>query len=62
LIYGHLIARTQKKLAERLDKTVFGNSVGKLLANPISEGNPAKKEIPKVIKLQGFKFGSGDRI
>lgn len=60
--YGHLFPGTQKEAAERLDETIFGNSVSKLLANPIFEGNPAKKEIPEVIELQGPKFGSGGGI
>ena len=48
--------------ARRLDKTVFGSFVRKLLENPVSEGNPSKKETPEVVKLQELKFGSGGRI
>jgi len=30
-----------------------------LLENPVSEGNPTKKETPEVVTLQEFKLGSG---
>ncbi len=48
--------------ARRLDKTVFGNFVRKLLENPVSEGIPAKIKTPEVIELQGLKLGSGGWI
>ncbi len=60
--YGHLMPNLENDAARRLDKTVFGSFVRKLLENPKSEGNPTQKEIPEVIELQGLKFGSGDRI
>lgn len=49
-------------VALRLDKTVFGNSVRKLLENSEFEENPTQKEIPKIIELRGFKIGSGEGI
>ncbi len=60
--YGHLMPNLDNDAARRLDKTVFGNFVRKLLENPVFEGNPAKKETPEVVELQELKFGSGDRI
>jgi len=60
--YGHLMPNLDNDAARRLDKTVFGNFVRKLLENPVSEGNPSKKETPEVVQLQELKFGSGGRI
>lgn len=60
--YGHLMPNLDNDAARRLDKTVFGNFVRKLLENPVSEGNPTKKEIPEVVKLKGLKIGSGEGI
>ena len=54
--------RFENDAAKRLDKTVFGSFVRKLLENPKFEGNPTKKETPEVARLQEFKFGSGERI
>ena len=48
--------------ARRLDKTVFGSFVRKLLENPVSEGFSLKNETPEVIELQGLKLGSGEGI
>jgi len=60
--YGHLMPNLENDAARRLDKTVFGSFVRKLLENPVFEGNPTPKEIPEVVELQGLKFGSGGRI
>lgn len=60
--YGHLIPNLENDAARRLDKTVFGSFVRKLLENPVSEGNPTQKEIPEAVGLQGLRFGSGGRI
>lgn len=60
--YGHLFPGTQKEAAERLDKTVFGNSVSKLLANPVFEEIPQKKETSEVSLSQRFAIGGGGRI
>jgi len=38
--YGHLMPNLENDAARRLDKTVFGSFVRKLLENPVSEGNP----------------------
>ena len=35
----------------------YGQS--ELLENPVSEGNPKKKETPEVVGLQEFKFIAG---
>ncbi len=48
--------------ARRLDKTVFGSFVRKLLENPVSEGKNPQKETPEVVELQEFKVGSGEGI
>lgn len=60
--YGHLMPNLENDAARRLDKTVFGNFVRKLLENPASEGFSQKMETPEVIELQGLKIGSGGRI
>ncbi len=60
--YGHVFPGTQNQAAERLDFSVFGNSVRKLLENTVSEANPPKKETSEVVNLQRFKFGGGGRI
>lgn len=57
--YGHLMPNFQTNVGQRLDQTVFGNSVRKLLEIPVSEGNPTKNKTPEVIELQEFKLGSG---
>ncbi len=49
----------QSNVGQRLDQTVFGNSVRKLLETSESEGNPTKKETPEVLTLREFKLGSG---
>ncbi|MFH1699216.1 MAG: site-specific integrase [Candidatus Zixiibacteriota bacterium] len=60
--YGHLMPNLENGAARRLDKTVFGSFVRKLLENPVSEGNPTQNKIPEAVKLQGLKFGSGEGI
>ncbi|MEW5701577.1 MAG: site-specific integrase [Candidatus Zixiibacteriota bacterium] len=60
--YGHLMSDRNVEAAERLDQTVFGGFVRKLLENPESEGIPQKHELPEVFPLQGVKLGSGGRI
>jgi hypothetical protein len=45
--------------ARRLDKTVFGSFVRKLLENPVFEGQAPKEEIPEVVKLQGLSLVAG---
>jgi len=60
--YGHLMPNLENDAARRLDKTVFGSFVRKLLENPVSEGNPTQNKIPEVVELQGLKFGSGEGI
>ncbi len=60
--YGHLMPNLENDAARRLDKTVFGNFVRKLLENPVSEGNSPKMRTPEVVELQGLKLGSGGRI
>lgn len=60
--YGHLMSDGNNEAANRLDRTVFGGFVRKLLENPVSEGIPPKNELPEVFPLQGVKFGSGGRI
>ncbi len=60
--YGHLFPGTQQEAAKRLDSAVFGNSVSKLLANPIFEENPPKKETSEVSITQRFEIGGGGRI
>ena len=60
--YGHLMPNLENDAARRLDKTVFGSFVRKLLENPVSEGNSPKKETPEVVELQGLKLGGGERI
>lgn len=60
--YGHLMPNLENDAARRLDKTVFGHFVRKLLENPVSEGNPAKKRTPEVIDIQRLKLGSGEGI
>lgn len=60
--YGHLFPGTQQEAAKRLDAAVFGNSVSKLLANPIFEENPPKKETSEVTITQRFDIGGGGRI
>lgn len=52
--YGHLMPNLENDAARRLDKTVFGNFVRKLLENPDSEGFSPKKEIPEAVGPQGF--------
>ena len=60
--YGHLMPNLENDAARRLDKTVFGSFVRKLLENPVSKGFPLNKQTPEVVKLQGLKLGSGGRI
>lgn len=60
--YGHLLPGTQKESAERLDKTVFGNSVSKLLAKPVFDEKSPKKETSEVATIQRLKIGGGGRI
>lgn len=60
--YGHLMPNLENNAARRLDETVFGNFVRKLLENPVFEGNPAKKETPEVVEPQELSIGSGARI
>ena len=60
--YGHLMPNLENDAARRLDKTVFGSFVRKLLENPVSEGFPTQKETPEVVELQGLKLGGGGRI
>ncbi|MCP4702967.1 MAG: hypothetical protein GY865_00025 [candidate division Zixibacteria bacterium] len=60
--YGHLMPNLKNDAARRLDKTVFGGFVRKLLENPESEGNSPQKETPEVVRLQELKFGSGEGI
>lgn len=60
--YGHLMPDLENDAARRLDKTVFGSFVRKLLENPVSEGKPTQNKIPEAVRLQGLKFGSGERI
>jgi len=60
--YGHLMPNLENDAARRLDKTVFGSFVRKLLENPVSEGNPTQNKIPEAVGLQGLKFGSGEGI
>jgi hypothetical protein len=54
--YRHLMPNLENDAARRLDKTVFGNFVRKLLENPVSEGNSAKIRTPEVVELQGLKL------
>lgn len=60
--YGHLMPNLENDAARRLDKTVFGSFVRKLLENPVSEGKSPKNETPEVVGLQGPILGSGGRI
>jgi site-specific recombinase XerC len=60
--YGHLMPNLENNAARRLDETVFGNFVRKLLENPVFEGNPVKKETPEVIEPQELSIGSGAGI
>lgn len=60
--YGHLMPNLENDAARRLDETVFGNFVRKLLENPVSEGNSPKNTTPEVVRLQGLKLGSGGGI
>ncbi|MBD3219588.1 MAG: tyrosine-type recombinase/integrase, partial [candidate division Zixibacteria bacterium] len=60
--YGHLMPNLDNDAARRLDKTVFGKSVRKLLENPVFEGNSAKNETSEVLQPQRLKFGSGGWI
>ncbi|TFH65668.1 MAG: site-specific integrase [Candidatus Zixiibacteriota bacterium] len=50
--YGHLFPGMQKEAAERLDETVFGNSVSKMLANTPERGLPPIKKPSEVISPQ----------
>jgi len=60
--YGHLMPNLENDAARRLDKTVFGSFVRKLLENPVSEDYSPKRETPEVVRLQELKFGSGEGI
>ena len=60
--YGHLMPNLENDAARRLDKTVFGSFVRKLLENPVFEGNPTQNKIPEAVGLQGLKVGSGEGI
>ena len=60
--YGHLMPNLENDAARRLDKTVFGSFVRKLLENPVSEGFPTQNKIPEAVGLQGLKVGSGEGI
>jgi hypothetical protein len=60
--YGHIMPNLENDAARRLDKTVFGNFVRKLLENPVSEGFSQKSKTPEVVELQELKFGSGGWI
>ncbi len=57
--YGHLFPGTQKEAAERLDQTVFGNSVSKLLANASFEESPRKKEPSEAVITQRVNLVAG---
>ena len=69
MVNAHLVKKHIQTLdaalgdaARRLDKTVFGPFVRKLLENPVSEGYSPKKETPEVVGLQELGFGGGERI
>ena len=63
--YGHLMLDAREEAASRLDQTVFGNSVRRLLENQAFEDRKrtsTQQEIPEAVWLQGLKFGSGEGI
>lgn len=60
--YGHLMPNLENDAARRLDKTVFGNFVRKLLENPASDGLTPEKKAPEVVTFRELKLGSGGRI
>jgi len=60
--YGHLFPGTHKEAARRLDQTIFGNSVRRLLEEPANQDSGVYDKAPEGIELQGLKFGSGGRI
>ncbi len=60
--YGHLMPNLENDAARRLDKTVFGSFVRKLLENPATEGCSIKEKAPETITFQGLRFGGGERI
>ncbi len=60
--YGHLFPGTHKEAARRLDQTVFGNSVRRLLEEPANQDSTVYNEAPEGVALQGLRFGSGGRI
>lgn len=57
--YGHLMPSRQNGAAHRLDQTVFGNSVRKLLENPVSEGIPTKGETSEAQEPQRLNLVAG---
>ncbi|MCP4632157.1 MAG: site-specific integrase [candidate division Zixibacteria bacterium] len=59
--YGHLMPNAHNEAAEKLDQTVFGNFVRKLLENPTQRGLPQKQEAPKLMYFRDLKY-SGGRI
>ena len=60
--YGHLFPGTHKESARRLDQTVFGNSVRRLLEEPANQDSTVYKKAPEGVALQGLNSGSGGRI
>ena len=57
--YGHLMPNLENDAARRLDETVFGASVRKLLENPANEETPVHEKAPEVLKLQRLDLVAG---
>jgi hypothetical protein len=60
--YGHLMPNSQNDAGMRLDRTVFGDFVRKLLEKPPSEGIPPKNGTPEVVEPQGLNLVAGGRF
>ena len=57
--YGHLMPNRENDAARRLDETVFGDFVRKLLENPASEGSPHKNKSSEVLEPQRANLVAG---
>ena len=57
--YGHLLPEVSQGTGKRLDETVFGESVSKMLAKSPSDDSPHKEKAPEPQEVQGLGMVAG---
>jgi len=57
--YGHLLPEVSQGTGKRLDETVFGESVSKMLAKSPSDDSPHKEKAPEPLTVQGLDMVAG---